>query len=344
MATTNETFEALKVFMVNNYNAKVVAGGREIIKRCHICGDSKDPTSRHMYIGMKNGLIMYNCFKCQAGGIVDGKFLRDLGSFDTSMISMVNQNNQNNTVYSEYAEKKRFLKSSNPILTYRDALETQKKLDYISKRLGKPFTIEDAAKFKIVLNLYDYLDANKINSLTRDKNVCDQIDQFFLGFLSADNAYINMRKLVPDGKLISSVDHRYVNYNIYGLQDNSHKHYIIPTVVNPLNRINIHIAEGAFDILGVYLNTNSNKYNSIFASIGGKSYLGLIKSFILEYGFMNFTLQIYVDNDVDNYEIMKISNLLKPYRIPIVMHRNTFPGEKDYGVPADRIIDSTMRI
>lgn len=344
MANTNETFEALKVFMVNNHNAKVVAGGKEIIKRCHICGDSKDPTSRHMYIGMKNGLIVYNCFKCQAGGVVDGKFLRDLGTFDTNMISMVNKNNQSNSVYSEYTEKRRFIKNSSPILTYREAPETLKKVDYISRRLGRQFTLDELARLKIVLNLYDYLNANKVNSLTRDRNVCDQIDQFFLGFLSADNAYINMRKLVPDGKLINTIDHRYVNYNIYGLQDNSRRYYIIPSSINPMSKINIHIAEGGFDILGVYYNTNSDKSNSIFASIGGKSYIGLVKFFIVEYGFINFDLHIYVDNDVDNYEIMKISSLLKPYGICIYLHRNTYPGEKDYGVSADRITDSIVRI
>ena len=59
---------------------------------------------------------------------------------------------------------------------------------------------------------------------------------------------------------------------------------------------------------------------------------------------MNFELHIYADNDVDNYEIEKISTVLNPYRTPIYLHRNTFPGEKDYGVTSDHIIDSMMQI
>ena len=50
------------------------------------------------------------------------------------------------------------------------------------------------------------------------------------------------------------------------------------------------------------MNTESDKNNSIFASIGGKSYMSLVQFFILNYGFINFELHIYVDNDVDNFE------------------------------------------
>ena len=75
---SSEAFEALKVYMKENHNAKIVSGGREILKRCHICGDSRDHTDAHMYIGFKDGVILYNCFKCNEKGIVDGKFMRDL--------------------------------------------------------------------------------------------------------------------------------------------------------------------------------------------------------------------------------------------------------------------------
>ena len=39
---TSEAFEALKQYLIDNHNAKIVSGGREILKRCHICGDSRD--------------------------------------------------------------------------------------------------------------------------------------------------------------------------------------------------------------------------------------------------------------------------------------------------------------
>ena len=45
---TSEAFEALKECMVNNYHARIVSGGKEILKRCHFCGDSSDPSNTQM--------------------------------------------------------------------------------------------------------------------------------------------------------------------------------------------------------------------------------------------------------------------------------------------------------
>ena len=342
-STNNEAFEALKVYLVENYGAKVAAGGREIVKRCHICGDSRTASSRHMYIGLKGGMILYNCFKCQCSGVVDNKFFRDIGSYDTDMISLVNQNNKNNANYAEYTSKKHFIKNLHPILTYRDAPETQKKVSYISRRLGHNFTLQELAGLKVILNLKDYLQANHINIITRTPIIIDQIDMFCIGFLSADNSYGTFRLLVDENKVTPGMK-RYNVYNLYDSLDNSHKFYVIPTTVNPIEKINIHIAEGQFDILGVYYNTDCNKYNSIFAAINGKSYLAMVKFFIMEYGFINFDLHIYVDNDVDNYEMYKVADLLKPMNVDIYVHRNMYPGEKDYGVARDHIKDSIIKL
>lgn len=343
--STNEAFESLKVFMVENYGAKLASGGKEITKRCHICGDSRDRTSRHMYIGLnKQGVLVYNCFKCGASGLVDGAFFRSLGCYNVDMIQICNQNNVKSASYKEMTNKAKFVKSMNPVLSYRDSLETKKKMEYLKKRMGHDFTMYELAQFKIVLNLYDYINANTIGTLTRNKSVCDQLDQFFIGFLSLDNSYINMRRLVPEGKLLSYIDSRYVNYNIYGLQDNSHRYYVIPSKIDTLRKIKIYIAEGSFDVLGVYLNTETDKNNAIYASIGGKSYVSIVKFLIMKYGIINFELHVYVDNDVDNFEIYKLSNLVKPLGVDVFMHRNQYPGEKDYGVSKDKIVDSIIKL
>ena len=94
MANVNEAFEALKQYLIQNNKAKVVSGGREILKRCHICGDSRDPSDAHMYIGLKNGAIVYNCFKCNAGGYVDGSFLRNMDCYDPNIIYLCQEQNK----------------------------------------------------------------------------------------------------------------------------------------------------------------------------------------------------------------------------------------------------------
>ena len=339
----NPAFEALKQYLIENFGAVSASGGKEIVKRCHFCGDSRNLSSRHMYIGMKHGMIVYNCFKCNSHGVVDGKFMRDMEAFNPDLISLINQNNRSNESFQMNLSKTRFLKNQVPIFTYREAPETLKKLNYINSRLGTQFNLADMAKYKIVLNLYDYLNANGVTELSRDQQVTDALDMFFLGFLSVDNSFLIMRRLVPEGKLPKNVDFRYVNYNIYNLEGGYTRNYIIPATIDCLKPIELHIAEGAFDIIGAQ-NYFKRYDNCIFASVAGKSYLTMVKYFILEYGFINFSVHLYVDNDVEQWEIDKVANLLSIFKNPLYIHHNRFPGEKDYGVDCSRIQDEVIRM
>ena len=157
---SSEAFEALKHYLVTEHNAKVASGGREVVKRCHFCGDSRDPTSRHLYIGLADdGIIKFNCFKCNSGGIVDGKFLRDMGCYDTNLILLCNELNQKITSSnpSRSGRFRREVMQRNPYFFTRDDDFTKKKLAYLSNRMGIEFTSQMAAQFKIVINLKDFL-------------------------------------------------------------------------------------------------------------------------------------------------------------------------------------------
>ena len=59
---------------------------------------------------------------------------------------------------------------------------------------------------------------------------------------------------------------------------------------------------------------------------------------------MDFELYVYVDNDVDNYEMYKLADLIKPFRPIVYIHRNLFPGEKDFGVIKDRIDERIVKL
>ena len=50
------------------------------------------------------------------------------------------------------------------------------------------------------------------------------------------------------------------------------------------------------------------------------------------YGLINCEFNFYIDNDVSNDEVY-VNTLGRPFRF----YRNMCPGEKDYGVSADRI-------
>lgn len=341
----NEAFEALKVYMKENYNAKLASGGKEILKRCHFCGDSRDPSSAHMYIGMRNGAIVYNCFKCNAKGLVDGKFLRDMGCYDTNIMYLCQEQNKRieNSSSSRSATNRAMRARVLNIPLSNDEFALRK-LQYISNRFGYMFTASDAARFKIVLNLKDFLDFNGITNYTRSPDMIDLINKFFIGFLSIDNRYVILRRLVPEGKLPKYIDYRYINYDIFGNNNEGVKYYTIPTQINTLQPLDIHIAEGAFDIVSIYMNVAPIGSNGIFAAIGGKSYLSLVRYFIVNYGFNGFNLHLYPDSDIGLDQMKRIKEDVSCFNIPIYVHRNTFYGEKDFGVSIDRITDSCNKI
>lgn len=344
---TNEAFESLKEFLLQSgVKVKIVSGGREIVKRCHICGDSHDLSSAHMYIGVRSdGKICYNCFKCNAGGYVDGKFLRDIGCYEPHIMKLCQDQNQlnsdSNSIQNGASGRRKYNRQL--VIPYSTDDFSMKKLEYIHKRTGLYFNPSDAAKFKIVLNLLEFLNVNGIFNYTRSANLMEPLSKFFIGFLSADNSYVIMRRLVPEGKLPEFIDHRYLIYNI-GDTKTGLKFYTIPTLINPLLPVDIHIAEGAFDILSISQNVAPIGYNSIYGAVCGKSYSSIIQYLIIDCGLTGFNLHIYADNDVPNNKVLYGLDYLKLYGCKVFLHRNAFEREKDYGVPRDRIIDSIQEI
>ena len=349
MASSRETveaFEALKQYLIDNFRAKPASGGREVVKRCHLCGDSRDPSDAHMYIGLRpDGKIAYNCFKCNSGGIVTRQFLKDLACYDENLIMMCETQNKSSGdskgAYSGKVGSINFRKLLLPISTNEFAM---KKLDYISRRLGVQFNAQDAARFKIILNLKDFLDINGITKYTRHPDMVDALDKFFIGFLSMDNRYVMMRRLVPEGKLPKFIDFRYVNYDISGSNTQGIKYYAVPNIVDITRPMEIHMAEGAFDILSAYLFVAPMGVNAAFIAIGGKAYENAVKFLLTQYGFMGFILHLYADADVDDRMFVKIKNMLAPFNIPVYIHRNRMPGEKDFGVSMDKIQEQKYKL
>ena len=193
----------------------------------------------------------------------------------------------------------------------------------------------------------DLLEENKIQKFTREHNVLNDLDREFIGFLSKDNAFLNMRRTCPEGRVYSSIDKRYVNYKIFEKMDTTQRFYTIPTIIN-LNspeRIKLHIAEGPFDILSIYLNCRRME-PGIYTSIAGSNYIGLILYFLIEMKLPYIELHLYPDNDkLGSMDRMKsIARKIPDRSIPIYIHKNNFEGEKDFGVPLNRIMENTMRI
>ena len=343
-------FKLYKEFLLSNIpTAKEASGGKFIACRCFYCPDGKSKDSRHFYIHIpesNDDPSWYYCHKCHNTGVVDNKTLLSWGIYDNGIGQELIYHNKKcaksakNHKYYNYAS----LNIHNIISNNEMSMI---KLDHINKRLGQNFTLQDISELKICLNLLDLLNGNNIQTLTRNPKVVEQLNANFLGFISIDNSFVNLRRLCDEGLVLNTIDKRYVNYKIIDKFDTSNRFYTIPTTVdlNSGNRLKIHIAEGPFDILSIYTNIR-NREPGIYTSIAGSNYLGITFYFLNTFKIPYFELHYYPDNDESgsNQVMNKIINVVKPFGCPIYIHRNLYPGEKDFGVSADKIKESIIKM
>ena len=347
--------EYIKLLMDNIPTAKLASGGSEIICKCFDCPDDGD--HHHLYISIpqtEDDLSFYNCFKCSSKGIVNQHTLMKWGIYSLDFnISITNHNNR------VMRNPKNFKYALDGIckLTYKNITDnqlSQRKLAFINNRLGTNLTLDDCIKNKIVLNISDvFKQNNHITNFTRHDNVMKLLEQYFLGFISYDNNYINMKNLVHNkGILYEKLDDtRYVNYNIFNKQENSMKFILLPCEVNICdpNPVKVHLAEGPFDILSVKYNLRKEFYNNIYCAVTGNTFKGVLRHLITIVKLMNIELHLYPDNEPakggrpgTEQVVRSIVNYIEPFGFPIYVHLNK--NGKDMGVHKDTIQESIQRI
>lgn len=320
---------------------------KEVMINCPMClEEGRKDSNYHMYIslGYDNKPPMYNCFKnSNHRGILTKSFLERYTQYsqylNTDLLSELSKHNSRMSDLGRYRANKLGNYNFETNLSKNDKLSILK-LSYINKRLGVNLTLEDIQRMKIILNINEFISSNGIKSITRSQYTMNLLNEYFLGFLTNNNSTIILRNLVKDrDKLPEIVHDRYIKYSI--INNNQFTgYYIIPTQCDIYKQINIHIAEGTFDILSIFCNLrNMNTIQNIYASIGGNSYLSLIKYFLIECGIINPIFHIYIDNDIPRSFIDKISNSLKPLGIRVFIHFNSFKNEKDFGVDKDHITE-----
>lgn len=345
------TADDYRQFLLDNIpSARLASGGAFVLCRCFECGDSNDQTHAHMYIAIPQDdeeLSWAYCHKCKMYAVITPDILLKWGLNNSPQIfDWLVQHNKN--VYANpsnrvYADRSVYTLNN---VYIQDTDLSDIKLMYINKRLGTNLTRMDAIKLKIVLNLKDLLYSNDITQLTRANSIVDQLNDNFVGFISSDNAFVNCRRIVKEGIVYSSIDRRYIRYNVFGKHNNTEKFYTIPANIdmNTTERIKVNISEGEFDILSVYLNLRRDP-NQIYMSIGGSGYVGLMRYILVKLKLVYIELHLYPDNDKAGQEELEyVKELVRPYMIPVYIHRNLAPGEKDFGVPLDRIQESVSLV
>lgn len=324
-------------------DAKDASSGREVTINCPLCAQQGDPDhGRHMYIslGLDNKPPMYNCFRRTGhNGLLTKSALERLSSYsqyiDTGLFDELEKRNKALSNYGR-TQSIREQKIALNIPKINSQNKCAKKLDYISNRLGIEFSYQMAQENKIILSLYDFLAYNRINTLTMNKYCVDELNNNFVGFLTNTNTSIICRNLynMKEGNYIQTS--RYIKYNV--IPNPPLSYYIIPTQCDLYKPIELHIAEGTFDILSVFYNLHhGDRKNKIYAAIGSKAYLNLIKYFLIDIGIVDFRLYVYIDGNIENEIIWQFRKVLHPLNIHGVICTNVYHGEKDFGVPLDRI-------
>lgn len=337
-----------KYFLLRNIQpwAKEASGGREINCRCFYCADSKTRSKGHMYIKIprtENDVSTFYCQKCKTAGIVTPKTLMEWDIYDPMIAGELSSYNK--TILSK--PQNRLLKGYEIYRIYNDVITDNElsrfKLNYINKRLGTSLTYNDCTNLKIVLNLHDIIQRNHLNP-SRDPRIIQALNDNFLGFLSHDNAFLNMRNLDLSDNLHESLKKRYINYNLVGKFDNTCRFYNVPCVIDISKPIQLHIAEGSFDILSIYLNLRKNTPNAVFTAIGGSGYKGILRYFITKLKVPTLEIHIYPDADITDEAMNDIARYIRIFGYTLFIHRNIYPGEKDFGVSLDRINESITRL
>ena len=330
--------------------AKSASGGRVINCRCFNCPDGVHASSAHFYISIpwnNKEPSLYYCHKCGCKGYVSHKELIAWGIYDKQIALELMEYNESLKLKghsSKYFNTQTYLIRNN--YTTLDNKSEEKRL-YLVDRLGYNLSYEDLKKLKICLNLRDLLNENNVQKITRAENIISDLDREFIGFISIDNAFLNMRRTCEEGNVYKEIDKRYVNYQIFDKANTSQRFYTIPTTVdlNKPVRTKLHIAEGPIDILSIYLNLRKGE-EGIYTSIAGNNYINNILYFLIDIQLSYIELHLYPDNDKFGTleRIRRIANLIPDKTIPIYLHKNTYPGQKDFGVPLSKINESIMKI
>lgn len=328
-------------FLLDNFpNAKIASGGKEVCCKCWNCDDH----SRHMYFNIPEDDItplFYSCRRCPAKGIVTTSLLRNLGIRDEYIFNLIDTYSKAPRFHNNKMSK-RSINLSNLNVIY-DNEKTKRKLDYLYDRLGHYYSIEECHALKIIPNLKDFLYANHINNLTRDERIVDALNEYFVGFLSMDNCFIILRRIIDEGNLFSSIDKRYIIYNIFNHKTNPEANYTIPVNIEfpTARQPELHIAEGPFDILSIY--NLRNRVPAIYTTIVSNTYLQYIQRILFRLMIPRPIIHLYPDNTTekdnsgDDEHMKSLTDYFKKIGIKIIIHRNIMEEEKDFGVRPERI-------
>lgn len=322
----------------------VNSSGTQHTVRCPYCGDSSNINHSHFSIKIDvsdpTSPMLYNCLKCPVSGLLNASVLEELG-IHSDDLNMALARVKTTTRYNKYTNMKT---EEYSVPLYEQNARNYAKLDYINDRLGTDFTFDDCKDLKIIMDLSVFSVVNDIGVINGiSPGLLNLIDSAYVGFLSSNKNCIVYRLINPELKY-----NRYIKVKINQKNLDPNSYYNIPNSIDLMytHDVNIHIAEGTFDILSVFANLNNcNRENNYYYAVCGFGYNTVIDSMIAMGINTGLNIYIYADRDKKDSEILlKLNNPRnRPWIKSLYICRNAYPGEKDYGVPKDRIQHTMKR-
>ena len=248
---------------------------RHYIFRCPFCGDSQDTTHGHLYVAIDKPV--FRCVRCGVGGhlfylLKELNLEKDINIedfYDTSLL-LSNVSLLKNISFNLNTEQ------------HEDFIK-----DYIKQRIG----IDTILPEFNILSYKTYYDIvkNRLNDTVFDKGIC---------FLT----YYRKRMVL---RVLDDIFYRYYNYSLGDGNDT----YIINNnidIVKFRQHKTVVIAEGAFDILNVYVHRYINIPDSaIFAAALTSTFTHTYK-IVRALTLCNYpNLIIVADNDKDDANYLK---------------------------------------
>jgi len=323
----------------------------QYLTRCPFCGDSSNPSHGHFYIKVDlsdNSSIMYNCFKCPAGGVVDKDVCERLDMTDLDILTDIT--NLNKTA--DKVDRKQIMGESFHVFDYKIPKPVYNdKVRYLEKRLGRRFTEEEVNKLKIITSFYQFLNENQIKELTCSPGIAKMFEENYVGFLSYGNSHILFRDITE------KMQYPWIKYPICRKSSENRIFYSVSSAIDPFTEetITINLCEGVMDAASICYNLGYDMENTITIAVAGKFYEPIVR-FLIGLGLFgsNVQLNIFADNDAK-------FNKKKNYRgdTDIDFYRKLFKNtkylyksikvyynikSKDCGVPKDNIVLKEYKI
>jgi hypothetical protein len=332
--------ETLEILLKENKKTYYfTADKKELFTRCPACGDSvKDSSHAHLYISTESP-YMYFCQRCEFKGILNSSLLDELELDDIELSINLNK------LEKQYRKDKLKIKSKSIRLSSKLKIPKYEfdklfnlKLDYIYNRLNidNPFNRNELLERRIIRSIEDLIVLNNIESVYNNSKLMkfiNYVDNNAVSFLSTDNTHVLSRYIGKKAEkrfsIIKLID---PEKNPYSSKIYSFKKQL--DIFSP--RIEIIQTEGIFDIMSVYHNFYSNEDNTyrLFVSSNGKGF-NLFSSSLFKLGFLDIDLKIYSDSDV-HINVYRNTIPIDKYNSTEIIY-NKYPGEKDFGIPRNRI-------